>query len=52
MLSNIHQGDLSILFVLIALFCLLGAGYCAYLSNWLGTALLVVVAVVALYVGA
>lgn len=51
MLSTVHQGDLSILFVLIALFCFIGAAYMAYLSNFLATALLVIVGVVVLVVG-
>lgn len=52
MFSTLHQGDLSILFLLIALFCFVGAAYMAYLSNFLATALLVIVAVVVLAVGA
>lgn len=52
MLSTVHGGDLSILFLLIALFCFAGAAYSAYLSNFLATALLVIVGVVVLVVGA
>lgn len=44
--------DLSILFVLIAVACLGGAAYLAYLRNVLGAILLVFVAIVALIFGA
>lgn len=52
MLSVVRENDLSILFLLIALFCFAGAAYTAYLSNFLATALLVIVGVVVLVVGA
>lgn len=45
------DGDLRTLFVLIAVVCLGGAAYCAYLRNVLGAVLLVFVAVVALLFG-
>lgn len=44
--------DVSVLFILLALLCLGGAAYLAYLRNVLGAALLVFVAIVALLFGA
>ena len=49
--ESLGSDDLSLLFVLIALVCLAGAGYLAYLRNVLGTVLLVFVALVALWLG-
>lgn len=43
--------EISLLFVLLALLCLAGAAYCAYLRNVLGAGLLVLVAVVAFVLG-
>lgn len=50
-ISAVAHGDLSILFVLIAVVCFAGAAYMAYLRNALGALLLVFVGVVALVVG-
>lgn len=49
--DRIAGDDLSLLFVLVALFCLIGAGYLAYLRNVLGAGLLLIVAIVALMFG-
>lgn len=50
MLADISSGDLSILFILIALACFAGAAYCAWLRNIPATILLVFVGVVVLVV--
>lgn len=50
--DTVSNGDLSVLFIVIAVGCLLGAAYLAYLRNVLGAGLLVLVAIVALIFGA
>ena len=51
--AEVHHGDTEGLVTLLGLIlvfgCLLGAAYCAYLRNFLGTGLLLVVAIVAAY---
>jgi hypothetical protein len=49
--SRVADGDLELLFVLIALACFSGAAYMAYLRNGLGVILFLFVAVVALLFG-
>lgn len=52
MSANVDTGDIELLFWLLAFAALCGAAYLAYLRNFLGTALLIVVAVVAVVIGA
>jgi hypothetical protein len=50
--ADVHSGDLSVLFILIALACFAGAAYLAFLRNVLGAIVLVFVGIVALLFGA
>jgi hypothetical protein len=47
-----HSDDLATLFVILALLCFVAAAYTAYLRNFMATALLVLVGVLALIFGA
>jgi hypothetical protein len=49
-LADIGSGDLSLILYVIAIGCLLGAAYCAYLRNALACGLLVLVAVIAVII--
>ena len=53
LLAEIGRGDTEdlvfLLGIIIVIGCLLGAAYLAYLRNFLGTALLIVVAIVAAF---
>lgn len=51
LLADVRGEDLTVLFVLVALLCLGGAAYCAYVRNVIGAAVLVFIAVVALIFG-
>lgn len=51
MQSVVHQADLSILFVVIALLCFAGAGYAAFLGRIVAAAALVLVGILVLLFG-
>jgi hypothetical protein len=49
MMAAISAGELETLFIVVALLCLLGAAYLAYVRNVVGAVLLLVVAIVAAF---
>lgn len=50
-LASVSDTDLSTLFLVVALLCICGAAYCAWLRNIPATVLLVFVAIVAVVIG-
>lgn len=50
-LADVDGEDLSTLFIVAALLCILGAAYLAYLRNVVGAVLLAFIAVVAVVIG-
>jgi hypothetical protein len=48
---SVDGGELSVLFILLAVVCLVGAAYCAWVRNLVAVAALVLIAIVCLIFG-